>query len=360
MFSALSNVNIEKGNTLIILDEIQEALHGLTALKYFCEQAPEYHIVVAGSLLGIQLHTGTGFPVGKVDELNLYPLSFKEFLMATNNNILLDMLESNKWEEISSISSKYTELLRQYYYVGGMPEVLNDYIINQDLINVRSIQKRILSNYEKDFSKHVPGEILPKVKIVWNSIPSQLAKENKKYTYSRIKKGGRAKEFEDAIQWLLDAGLIHKVIRVSKIEKPLKFYEEYNAFKLFTLDLGLLGAMLDVTAKDVLVNDNVFVEYKGAFTEQFVLQELVEAGFNIYYYSKDNSSVEIDFIVQKEHVYPIEVKAENNLKSKSIRSVYESNNKLKPVRFSMSGYMVQDWMVNVPLFGAQEWIINAE
>ncbi|MBP5654585.1 MAG: ATP-binding protein [Clostridiales bacterium] len=360
VFSAISGVAVKPGRTLIILDEIQEVPIGLTALKYFCENAPEYHIAVAGSLLGIGLHQGTGFPVGKVDEINLYPLSFKEFLMALGKEILIDNMESHRWNELSSLSSTFIDLLRQYYYVGGMPAVVKSYVDEQDIFAVRNIQNQILADYRRDFSKHVPAEILPKVNMVWDSIPAQLAKENKKYIYSAVKKGGRAKEFENAIQWLVDAGLVYKVLRVSKADKPLKFYEDPGAFKLFMLDLGLLGALSDVDAKDVLVNNTAFTEYKGAFTEQYVLQELRAIGRKIYYYSKERSNLELDFIIQKYYVYPIEVKAEENLRSKSLKSTYDSNNSLRPVRFSMADYREQEWMVNVPLFLVSEWIEAAE
>lgn len=356
MFSAISGVTIKPEKTLIILDEIQQAPLGLTSLKYFCENAPEYHIVVAGSLLGIGLHEGTGFPVGKVDEINLYPLSFKEFLMALDKKILIQTMEDHRWSEMSSLSSMLIDLLRQYFYVGGMPEAVKSYIENQDLNRVRAIQKQILADYRRDFSKHVPADILPKVNMVWDAIPAQLAKENKKFIYSSIKKGGRGKEFENAIQWLIDSGLVYKVMCVSKIEKPLKFYEKTESFKLFIVDLGLLGAIAEVDAKDVLSNNHAFTEYKGAFTEQYVLQELKTFDKMVYYYSKEHSELEIDFLIQNYDIYPIEVKAEVNLKSKSLRTVYSENNNLKAVRFSMSDYMEQDWMVNVPLYLVGEWV----
>ena len=355
-FSAVCNTSIKPGKTLIVLDEIQEVPIGLTALKYFCENAPQYHIIVAGSLLGIELHKGSGFPVGKVDEITMYPLSFKEFLLALEKESLVGILEKHNWTELSSLSQTLIELLRQYYYIGGMPEVVKNYAADNDILQARTIQKQILADYRRDFSKHVPSKLLPKVNMVWDSIPSQLAKENKKFIYGQIKTGARAKDFEDAIQWLIDAGLVYKVKRVSKIEAPLKFYEDISAYKLFMVDLGLLGAMSDVAAKEVFVNDNMFVEYKGAFTEQYVLQEITVNGIQSYYYSKENSSLEIDLIVQIDDVYPIEVKAEENLRSKSLKAVYDDNPKLHAVRFSMSGYKEQDWMINVPLYLAGEWL----
>ena len=355
-FSSISGETISPGQTLIVLDEIQESPLGLTALKYFCEDAREYHIAVAGSLLGISLHGGTGFPVGKVDEVKMYPMSFEEFIEASGKKQLLEMLKSHRWAEISSLAPGYIDLLRQYYYVGGMPEVVESYFKNDDLNEVRLIQNRILGDYEQDFSKHIPSNLLPKVRMVWHSIPSQLAKENKKFIYGAIKKGGRAKEFEDAIEWLINAGLIHKVVRTKKIEKPLKFYEDIDAFKLFASDLGLLGAMSDVSARDVITGEKVFSEYKGAFTEQYVIQELITLGEKPYYYSKENSTLEIDCLIQKENLYPIEVKAEENVKSKSLRTVSENDPSLVPCRFSMSGYREQEWMKNIPLYAVSEWM----
>lgn len=368
-FSSFTGEDIYPGETLIILDEIQEVPRGITSLKYFCENANEYHIIAAGSLLGVRLRSkkdhdrenfGTGFPVGKVDEITMYPMNFLEFVDATGNNNLTSQIIEHRYEELTPFSTKLKDLLRQYYYVGGMPEVVAKYIKDENLKQVRKIQNRILSDYEQDFSKHVPENILPKVTMVWNSMTSQLAKENKKFVYGVVKKGARAKDFEDAIQWLINAGLIHKVIRVNKVQRPLKFYEDLSAFKLFVSDLGLLGAMADVTAKEVLTGENFFSEYKGAFTEQYVAQEIISLGERLYYYSKENSPLEIDFLVQKDELYPIEVKAEENLKSKSLRSVYEMNHNLKPVRFSMSNYKEQDWMVNVPLYFVYEWIDAAE
>ena len=355
-FSAITGKKIEPEKTLIILDEIQVVPQGLTALKYFCENAPDYHIAVAGSLLGISVHEGTGFPVGKVDRIDLYPLSFKEFLLALDKTVLVSQIEERNWDELSALSNSFIDLLRQYYYVGGMPAVVKSYSEEQDLIKVRNIQNEILGDYRLDISKHIPKELLQKAYMVWDCVPSQLAKENKKFIYSAVKKGGRAKEFEDAIQWLINAGLIYKVSRVKKIEKPLKFYEDTEAFKLFVLDLGLMGAMSEVSANDVIANNKAFTEYKGAFTEQYVLQEIISNGLKAYYYTKDNSSLEIDLIVQKSLIYPLEVKAEENLKSKSLKTVYDDNNELRPRRFSMAGYKKQEWMENVPLYLAGEYM----
>ena len=320
-FSALTNTRIEKENTLIILDEIQECPLGLTALKYFQEEASEYHIVVAGSLLGITLHQSTGFPVGKVDQLTL------------------------------------KNYLRQYYYVGGMPEVVKYYAQTKEIFHVREIQNRILLNYRQDFSKHIPGSLLTKVNLVWDSVPAQLAKENKKFIYGMLKKGGRAKEFEDAIQWLVDAGLVFRVNRINKVCMPLKFYEEFNAFKLYLLDLGLLGAMVDAPAKNILIGDNVFKEYKGAFTEQYVAQQIVACNVTPKYYNNENSTNEIDFVVQLGNVYPIEVKAEENLKSKSMNTLLNENEDMEGWKFSMSSYRTFKQIINIPLYDVDEWIL---
>lgn len=358
--SAISDINIEKNRTLIIFDEVQELPAALTALKYFQENAPEYHIAVAGSLLGIAEHRGTGFPVGKVDELTLYPLSFEEFLEALGKHILVENMREHRWSEFAALSAECRELLRQYYFTGGMPAVISHYIQTQNLAETREIQRTIIRDYRNDFAKHVPAGILPRVNMVWDSIPSQLAKENKKFIYGAIRKGSRAKDFEEAIQWLIDAGLIHKVKRVNKVGMPLKFYEDQEAFKLFLNDLGLLGAMSGVPAGSILAGDRFLSEYKGAFTEQYVLQQLLSVGTEPYYYTNDRSTLEIDFVIQKEHVYPIEVKAEENLRSKSLHSVVSSGEDLTGWRFSMSDYREQEWMINVPLYLAEEWVKAAE
>ncbi len=359
-FSVITEQIIQKHDTLIILDEVQEVPMALTALKYFSENAPEYHIAVAGSFLGINVHKGSGYPVGKVDELYLYPLSFLEFLKASGNNSLVEMMQEHHWTEFAPLHERCRDLLRQYYFTGGMPEVVQHYVINRDVQEVRNIQRRILRDYRSDFSKHIPAPLLSKVNLVWDSIPSHLAKENKKFVYGAVKKGARAKDLEDAIQWLLDTGLVFKVNRVSKIEMPLKFYEEFGSFKLFLNDLGLLGAMVDVPIRMILLKDNFLEEYKGAFTEQYVGQQLTAVGIKPYYYTNERSTLEIDFVIQKENVYPIEVKAEENLRSKSLRTIVTSGNNLTGWRFSMSDYRVQDWMINIPLYLVQEWVTAAD
>jgi predicted AAA+ superfamily ATPase len=287
-------------------------------------------------------------------------MSFKEFMMAGGYDVLLNNLETHEWDEMNTYKDKFIELLRQYYFTGGMPEVVEYYFRTKDIHGTRNIQNRILNDYDQDFSKHIPAATLAKVRLVYNSIPSQLAKENKKFIYGAIKKGGRAKEFEDAIQWLVNAGLIYRVARIKKIEMPVKFYEEYESFKLFLSDLGLLGAMSNVPASQILVGDNVFSEYKGAFTEQYVAQQIKTEGIVPYYYTNANSTMEIDFVIQKEEVHPIEVKAEENLRSKSLKTVIENNPELTGWRFSMSGYRNQDWLINIPLPLIQEWIKAAK
>lgn len=361
--SALGNIKIEPGKTLIIFDEIQQSAKALTSLKYFSEQAPQYHIAVAGSLLGLMDHYGSGFPVGKVDTLNLYPLSFMEFLLAMKKDVLVDQIKERNWEEMNALGTQLTELLRQYYYVGGMPAVVLNYVENMDIQKVRILQNQIIHDYEKDISKHAAKKDIPKINMVWNSIPSQLAKENKKFIYGAIKSGSRAKDFENAIQWLIDAGLVHKVNRVKKIEIPLKFFEDFDCFKLFVNDLGLLGALTEAPASEILVGNNSFTSYKGSFTEQFVAQQYYSARSlkgsserNLYYYTNDNSTMEIDFVIQTEKVYPIEVKAEENLKAKSLSTVLKQNDTLTGIRFSMANYREQEKMVNVPLSLAEEFL----
>lgn len=358
-FSAISEQKITAGETLIVLDEIQEIPLALTSLKYFCEEAPQYHIAVAGSLLGLAIHSGTGFPVGKVDRLSLYPLSFSEFLKAMKKDILLEMIRSKNWEETNPLANQLIELLRQYYFTGGFPSAVQEYIETQDIKAVRAIQKTIIKDYQNDISKHAPEREIPKISLVWSSIPSQLAKENKKFIYGAIKTGGRAKEFENAIQWLVNAGIVHKITRINKFEMPLKYYEDFESFKLFANDLGLFGAMTDAQPSEILVGNNIFTNYKGSFTEQFVAQEYFTARQNqLFYYTNENSTNEIDFVTQSDKIYPIEVKAEVNLKSKSLSTVLKNNTSTYGLRFSMSPYKEQERMTNVPLYLAGEYLRN--
>lgn len=353
--SAISGVSIKPSTTLLILDEIQEVERGLASLKYFCEKAPEYHVAVAGSLLGITLHEGTSFPVGKVDMLYMYPMDFEEFLLAMGKEQLVELLRSKSWAALTPLRGMLTELLRQYYFVGGMPEAVKAYVERGDIWEVRSIHSKIIDAYRNDMSKHVPKQQVQRINMVWNSIPSQLARDNKKFIYGALRKGARANDFEIAIQWLVDSGLVHKVHRISKPVVPLKFYEDMASFKLFLLDCGLLGALSETPPEQILIGDNVFEEYKGAFTENYVLQQLKSLPRTfVYYYSNDNSTLEIDFVVQHEaHVIPIEVKAEENLRAKSLRQFVTDNSGLHGVRFSMSDYREQDWLTNVPLWAVR-------
>ena len=353
--SAISGVSIKPSTTLLILDEIQEVERGLASLKYFCEKAPEYHVAVAGSLLGITLHEGTSFPVGKVDMLYMYPMDFEEFLLAMGKEQLVELLRNNSWAALTPLRGMLTELLRQYYFVGGMPEAVKTYVERGDIWEVRSVHSKIIDAYRNDMSKHVPKQQVQRINMVWNSIPSQLARDNKKFIYGALRKGARANDFEIAIQWLVDSGLVHKVHRISKPVVPLKFYEDMASFKLFLLDCGLLGALSETPPEQILIGDNVFEEYKGAFTENYVLQQLKSLPRTfVYYYSNNNSTLEIDFVVQHEaHVIPIEVKAEENLRAKSLRQFVTDNSGLHGVRFSMSDYREQDWLTNVPLWAVR-------
>ena len=355
--SAMTNVDIRPHETLIILDEIQSIPKGLSSLKYFCEDAPDYDVAVAGSLLGLQLHRGESFPVGKVDMLKLYPMTFGEFLLAKGEKVKKEALDNKEYETMSAVSPLYVELLRQYYFTGGMPAAVSAFIEGQPLHTVRQIQKDILNDYIRDFSKHAPGNEVPRINLVWNSIPSQLGKENRKFIYGMLKKGARAKEFELAIQWLVDCGLVYKIPRTAKVAMPVRFYEDFSAFKLYLLDVGLFGAMVNAPAHEILIGSNIFSEYKGTFTELYVLQQMVTVrDLDIYYYSTDDSRTEIDFVVQHEgKVTPVEVKAEENLRAKSLRQVVINNPSLHGLRFSMSDYRREDWLDNVPLYGVESY-----
>jgi len=350
---AESGLTINAEDTLIIFDEIQEVPEALTALKYFQEDAPEYHIMAAGSLLGVALHSNISFPVGKVAFVDLHPMTYIEFLEALGENSLVELLKSEDWKLITTFKSKYIESLKQYYFVGGMPECVLKFTENNNFEEVRSIQKQILDTYEQDFSKHVPNEIVPRIRMVWNSIPAQLAKENRKFIFGIIKEGSRAKDYELALSWLIDCGQVHKVCRITKPSIPLKAYEDRTSFKLFLVDIGLLSAMGDIDAKTMLEGNRIFMEFKGAITEQYVLQQLSSSNeFVIYYWTGERSSSEVDFIVQfKDKVVPIEVKAEENLQAKSLKVYNEKFGPKLSIRTSMSDYRTQDWLVNLPLYG---------
>lgn len=354
---AITGTKIEVGKTLIILDELQEVKRGLHSLKYFQENAPQYHVIAAGSLLGITIGRGESFPVGKVNLLRMYPMDFEEFLMATGESSLYETLCQPDWGVLNVLSTKYIDLLRQYYYVGGMPEVVAHYVKNHDLQEVRVKQSEILDSYRRDISKHTTATESMRIGQVLHSLPSQLAKENKKFIYNVLKKGARATEYELAIQWLIDAGIVHKVCRVKELQMPVKFYEDLGAFKLFLLDCGLFACMTEAPASQMLVGDNIFKEFKGAFTEQFVLQQLAAKDIAVYYWSSDKTSAEIDFVVQTDRVIPVEVKAEENVRSRSM-SEYIKNHpqySLKGLRISMLGYKDQGWMENIPLFGLSKF-----
>ena len=351
---------IDAGKTLIILDEIQEAPGALTSLKYFGENAPEYHVIAAGSLLGVALTKHRSFPVGKVDFLDLYPLSFTEFLDAAGEQSLIGLLKDKNWSLIKTFRLKYIHLLKQYYYVGGMPEAVLSFTNNNDFNRVRAIQKRILVAYEQDFSKHAPNEIVPRIRMLWNAIPAQLAKENKKFIYGVIKQGARAKDYELAMSWLIDCGLVHQVNRVNKPAIPLKAYEDFSAFKLFMVDVGLLGAMVDIDAETLLNGNALFEEFKGALTEQFVLQQLIlQKELAIYYWSAENATAEIDFLVQSAgRVIPLEVKAEENLQAKSLKVFCQKYKPVIAIRTSMSDFRKEDWLTNLPLYAISEMSKN--
>ena len=344
---------IVAGRTLIIFDEIQDAPKGITSLKYFCEDAPDYHIIAAGSLLGVVHHPDESYPVGKVDTLRLFPMTFEEFVWAKGNELLAEILRNCEWDSLNVLNSTLEDLLRQYYYVGGMPEVVQDWVTKEDVLNVRKIQNQIIESYANDISKHA-GTESERIRMVWRSIPGQLARENKKFIYGAVKKGGRAKDFEIAIQWLVDAGLVHKIHRCKSPEIPLKFYEDFDSFKLYLLDVGLLGALSETPAGQMVASNEVFKEYKGAFTENYVLQQLVTEELILYYFSKENSQLEIDLLAQTgSRVIPIEIKAEENVKSKSLKqfvTIDHADKKLKGLRCSMKPFVDQRWMENIPLY----------
>ena len=346
------DMDIEPGKTLIVFDEVQVCPKAITSLKYFCENAPEYAVAAAGSLLGISATEGTGFPVGKVNMLDLHPLSFDEFLEATGNERFAKLVASGDTAMIGAFSSKLEELLKQYYVVGGMPEAVNAYVAEQDVRAARTVQQEILDGYVSDFAKHIPPRLLARTMLVWESIPRHLSQENKKFVYGKVRRGSRAADFEESLAWLEQAGTIHKVRRGSKPGIPLSAYCESGAFKVFMVDVGLLGAMSDLPPEAVIAGSRVFTEFKGALTEQYVCQQLIsECSLTPYYWSAENSLGEIDFLVQDgSRVFAIEVKAEENLRAKSLRAFKGAHPEVAAVRFSLSGYREQEWMRNVPLY----------
>ena len=354
VIEVLCGETIVPGKTLIFIDEVGDAPKALAALKYFFEDAPQIHIIVAGSLLGLAIHKGVSFPVGKVDELTLYPLSFAEFVRAKLGDSSYIRLMKDPIEDLSSLRSVFTDSLREYYFTGGMPEVVQGAVDGKDYKSLRNIQKQILADYALDISKHAEPQILGRIHQIWNSIPQQLAKSNKKFVYADIQKGARAKDFELAIEWLVDAGIVYRVPRVRKAGLPLKYYEDFSAFKLFMVDHGLMGAQVDAPISEILLKNNVFEEYRGTFTEQYVYEQLIcSAETGVFYFDSDSSKLELDFLMQgKNHLAPIEVKAEENLRSKSLRQFCMDYPDAKAYRLSMSDYRQQDWLTNIPLYAA--------
>ncbi len=343
---------IDPAETLLIFDEIQEVPKALTSLKYFNENAPQYHIVCAGSLLGVALHQGTSFPVGKVEFIDLYPLSFQEFMLAMGKEQYIKLLDGSDYSMVTTFRQEYIDLLKQYYYVGGMPEVVYNFSANKDFNEAREIQGRILDAYEQDFSKHAPHDVVPRIRMLWNSIPSQLTKENKKFIYGLIREGARAKEYEMALLWLTDCGLVHMVNRVTAPSLPLKAYEDLKAFKLFLLDVGLLSCIVRLRQDVLLDRNELFKEFKGALTEQYVLQQLKTLkNINTYYWTNDRNSAEVEFLIDNgEDVIPLEVKAEVNLQAKSLKTFREKFNPKISLRTSMADYKKEDWLINLPLY----------
>lgn len=350
--TVFAHKEIDPEDTLIVFDEIQEAEGGLTALKYFCEDLPSFHVIAAGSLLGLSHHQNSSFPVGKVDFLYLNPMSFSEFLIAINEEQLAYLLINMDWNLITLFKEKFLTYLRYYIFIGGMPEVVFHFVEKRDFRVVRKTQNRILTAYQNDFSKHAPKEIVPRINMVWKSIPSQLAKENKKFIYGFIKEGGRAKEFELAIQWLVNCGLIHQCFRVSKPAISLSAYQDLSAFKLYNNDVGLLAAMAKLPLQTILNNDAIFEEFKGSLTENYVFQQLLLKEENdIYYWTNENSTAEVDFIIQNDHeVIPIEVKSGINLKSVSFKFFCSKYNPKKAIRTSLADFKEEEWMTNIPLY----------
>ena len=347
-----AGVNIEPENTLIIFDEVQETPKALTSLKYFYENAKQYHIIAAGSLLGVAMHEGTSFPVGKVDFLDLCPLNFFEFLKALGEDELVDLIYKNDTELITVFADKFKLYLKQYMFIGGMPEIVETYIKTKDFKKVREKQEMLLSAYEQDFSKHAPNNVVPRIRQLWNNIPTQLAKENKKFIYGLIKEGARAREYELALSWLIDCGLVYQVNRVNDCKIPLSAYQDFSAFKLYLLDVGLLCAMAKIDAMTIIEGNEIFVEFKGSLTEQYVLTELkTNTNSPVFYWSSEKGISEVDYIIQLEkYNIPIEVKSNENLQAKSLKTFVQKYNTKVNVRTSMANYKKEEWLINIPLY----------
>jgi predicted AAA+ superfamily ATPase len=353
LLGALHGKRIKPWDTLLIFDEVQEIPRALTALKYFAEAAPEYAVCCAGSLLGVALHSGTSFPVGKVDFLTLQPLNFEEFLLAGGEDALIEFVRGNGVQEIPrAVSDKLTDYLKLYFVVGGMPAAVSSWLETRDHSVVEKRQRDILTTYENDFSKHAPRSVVPKLRYLWNSVPSQLAKENKKFIYGLVREGARARDYEEAMLWLLDSGLLRKVGRITKAAAPLKAYEDLRAFKLYCLDVGLLRVMSELPPAAILGGARIFEEFKGALTEQFVLTELAGKDFirNIYYWTSDGIA-EVDFVfADSRGIYPVEVKAGENPRSKSLQVYRERYSPRLAIRASLSNLRLDGGLLNVPLF----------
>lgn len=353
----LAGFTIDPKDTLIIFDEIQACPEAITSLKYFHENASEYALFAAGSLLGVAVHQGVSFPVGKVDFMTLHPLDFSEFLSAMGQDALEQALRSGNRSVIENFHEPLIELLKQYYFVGGMPEAVRSYSETRDPGRVREIQQSILDGYEFDFSKHAPIAQLPRIRLVWRSIVGQLAKENSKFIYSVLRTGARAKEFELAIEWLKDAGLIHKVNRITKPGFPISAYADWSDFKIYLNDVGLLSAMSGLDPVMILHGHALFTEFKGTITEQFVLQQLICQDFQPFYWAPVNARSEVDFLIQKEeHIIPIEVKSSENLRSRSLRVYHDHYRPDICIRTSLAGFQKQEWMENIPLYFFHHWL----
>lgn len=352
-----SNTQIDE-NTLVIFDEIQEVPKALTSLKYFKENAPQYHVLAAGSALGVGLHEGFSFPVGKVDFLNLYPMTFLEFLQASENNQLVDLIKSRDFDLMTVFKDKLIDLLKHYYFIGGMPEAVFVYQETYDLNQVRDVHRRLIDGYEQDFSKHVPNLLLPRVRMAWQSIPAQLSRENRKFVYGLVKEGARAREYEIALQWLFDMNVAAKVVRITKPDIPLNAYQDPNSFKIFVNDVGLLSTLSNLDMKRLLEGNQIFEEFKGALTEQFVFQEIRSLdNLTPHYWSADRSSAEVDFVIEYEgKIVPIEVKATNNLRGKSLKSYFDRYHPEKSIRTSLADFRDEGWLINIPLYALSQFL----
>lgn len=352
-----SNTQIDE-NTLVIFDEIQEVPKALTSLKYFKENAPQYHVLAAGSALGVGLHEGYSFPVGKVDFLNLYPMTFLEFLQASENNQLVDLIKSRDFDLMTVFKDKLIDLLKHYYFIGGMPEAVFVYQETYDLNQVRDVHRRLIDGYEQDFSKHVPNLLLPRVRMAWQSIPAQLSRENRKFVYGLVKEGARAREYEIALQWLFDMNVAAKVVRITKPDIPLNAYQDPNSFKIFVNDIGLLSTLSNLDMKRLLEGNQIFEEFKGALTEQFVFQEIRSLdNLTPHYWSADRSSAEVDFVIEYEgKIVPIEVKATNNLRGKSLKSYFDRYHPEKSIRTSLADFRDEGWLINIPLYALSQFL----